>query len=131
MQITVVILFWNISVFYYSSDMPQGKRNLIHSIKNLVYELHHRLLNGLTLFRMLSQKCPCYQFSSVASANVGTSSQNFLGFWFNRFGTPARYLNSMTYVSPKILYLNQDLFWKTLRSQVLSSLYKIDIMISK
>ena len=43
----VVIIFWNFTIFQYTSDSPQVKRNLISSIANFVYKLPHELLNNL------------------------------------------------------------------------------------
>ena len=45
----LVIIFWNLTIFYYRFDSPQVKRNLISSAANLVYELPHELPNDLTL----------------------------------------------------------------------------------
>ena len=42
-EITLVIIFWNFAMFYYRSDSPQVKRNVISSIANLVYELPYEL----------------------------------------------------------------------------------------
>ena len=42
-------------MFYYRSDYPQVKRNVISSISNLVYELPHELPNDLRL-RILGNK---------------------------------------------------------------------------
>ena len=43
----LIIIFWNFTIFWYRSNSPQVKRNLISSIGNLVYELPHELLNDL------------------------------------------------------------------------------------
>ena len=51
----LVIIFWNFTMFQYRSDSAQVKRNVISSIKILVYELPHDLLNDLTL-RILGNK---------------------------------------------------------------------------
>ena len=44
-RIIEVIIFWNFTIFQYSSDSLQVKRNFISSIANLVYELPHELPN--------------------------------------------------------------------------------------
>ena len=48
-QAVLVIIFWNFAIFYYKSDSPQIKGNLVSSIANLVYELPHELLHNLGL----------------------------------------------------------------------------------
>ena len=45
----MVIILWNFTIFYYGSDSPQVKQNLISSIADLVYKLPHNLSNDLRL----------------------------------------------------------------------------------
>ena len=47
-------------------------------------------------------------FSSVTSANVRISPQNFLTFSFNPFALLAQKLQFVTSASPKLLNLNQN-----------------------
>ena len=44
----LVIIFWNF-MFYYRSDSPQAKRNLLSSTTNLIYQLSPELPNKLRL----------------------------------------------------------------------------------
>ena len=48
----LVIIFWNFATFYYRSDLPRVKGNLISSTANLVYELPHKLPNDLRLRKL-------------------------------------------------------------------------------
>ena len=48
----LVIIFQNFAKFYYRSDLPQVKGNLISSTANLVYELPHKLPNDLRLRKL-------------------------------------------------------------------------------
>ena len=48
-QTILVIILWNFEIFYYRSDSPQVKQNLISGIANLVFELPHELPNNLRL----------------------------------------------------------------------------------
>ena len=43
------MIFWNFTVFWYRSDSPQVKRNVILSITNLAYQLLHELPNDSRL----------------------------------------------------------------------------------
>ena len=45
----LVIIYWNLTIFWYLSDSPQVKRTLIPSITNLVSELRHELSNDVRL----------------------------------------------------------------------------------
>ena len=45
----LVIIFWNFTIFQYSSHSPQSKPNSISSIAKLVYELPPELPNDLRL----------------------------------------------------------------------------------
>ena len=45
----LVIKFWNFTVFWFRSNSPQVRRNIISIITNLAYELPHGLWNGLRL----------------------------------------------------------------------------------
>ena len=45
----LAIMFWNFTIFQYTSDSPQVKGNLISSIVNLVYVLLHELPNELPM----------------------------------------------------------------------------------
>lgn len=42
-------LTWNFIKFYFTFNSPQAKRNLISSIRNLMYELSQELLYDLRL----------------------------------------------------------------------------------
>ena len=53
-------------------------------------------------------KKPPTSFSSVTSANVGISPQNFLTFSFNPFATLVWNSEFVPNASPKLLNLNQD-----------------------
>ena len=46
---SLVIMFWNFTIFQYKSHSPKAKRNFISSIANLVYELLHELPNNSRL----------------------------------------------------------------------------------
>ena len=62
----------------------------------------------LTLFREGGKKPPPTSFSSVTSANVRISSQNFLTFSFNLFATLVQNFKFAPSASLKLLNLNQD-----------------------
>ena len=44
---TILVIFLNLAMFYNRSESPQIKRNLISSIRKLVYKLPHELPNDL------------------------------------------------------------------------------------
>ena len=48
-QTILMIIFWNFTIFYYRSDSPQVKGNLISSMAKLVYKLPQELQNDLRL----------------------------------------------------------------------------------
>ena len=52
----LVIIFWNFTIFQYSSHSPQSKPNSISSIAKLVYELPPELPNDLRLRILGNQK---------------------------------------------------------------------------
>ena len=45
----LVIIYWNLTIFWYWSDSPQVKRTLTSSITNLVSEQRHELSNDVRL----------------------------------------------------------------------------------
>ena len=48
-QTTMVIIFWQFTVFWYKHDLPELKWDLISIITDFVLQLPHELLKGLRL----------------------------------------------------------------------------------
>ena len=88
----------------------------------------------LTLFSVAggvgggTKSAPPTSFSTVTSANVGISPQNFLTFTFHPFATLVYNFKVIPNASPKLLNLNQDHASK--KQFFRSNPYKIDVMIT-